>query len=356
MSGINPEQLHFLLQSAIQSPSADNRFPLRFELDGQCILIHHAQTEWGESGYKRVLAMLSLGALAENIAVAATRFNIAADFSLLPDSGQPGLVLRVKLQSDETQPDPLWQAIPLRHTSRQVWFRGPPPNADELAQLQTAVGTQPASQLHWLDAAPARKHVLALMRRAETARFRDQRLHEELFSAIRFDIGWHRSCEEGLPPGALGVEPPLRGLFALLRHWPVMRLANFVGAHHLLGFRSCYLPCRLAPNLGLLTVKKIDNASVFAAGRAFQRLWLTATQQGRDLQPMPASALYALKGAEAEGVPAALHHTLVAGWQARLGAVTPLMLFRMGRAASPSPITAGRPQPHLIGNGFPAGD
>lgn len=351
MSGINLEQMHFLLQSAIQAPSADNRHPLRFLLGEQSILVQHAQTEWDESGYKRVLALLSLGALAENLAIAASRFSIAAAFNLLPDSHQPELALRISLQPDAAQTDPLWQFIPLRHTSRRVWFRGSPLNANELAQLETAVSTQPACQLHWLDAAPERKHALALMRRAETARFHNRLLHEELFSAIRFDIGWRRTCEEGLPPGALGIEPPLRGLFALLRHWPVMRLANRVGAHHLLGLRACDLPCRLAPNLGLLAVKNTDNPSVFAAGRAFQRLWLTATQQGRVLQPMPASALYALAGVEAEGIPTELHRSLAAGWQARLGAVTPLMLFRMGRA-NPSPITAGRHRPEVTGTVF----
>ena len=189
------------------------------------------------------------------------------------------------------------------------------------------------------------------MRRAETERFHNQQLHEELFSAIRFDVGWHRACEEGLPPGALGVEPPLRGLFALLRHWPVMRLANRIGAYHVLGLRSCYLPCRLAPNLGLLAVKKTDTASVFEAGRAFQRLWLTATLQGRVLQPMPASALYALDGSTEEGIPNRLQQALKAGWQACLGGSIPLMLFRMGMAI-PSSIKAGRPQPEVESDRF----
>jgi len=127
----------------------------------------------------------------------------------------------------------------------------------------------------------------------------------------------------------------------LLRHWPVMRFVNVLGAHHMLGWRSCDLPCRLAPHLGLLAVKNSDAQSIFDAGRSFQRLWLTATRQGRALQPMPASALYALEGARAEGIPAGLQHVLAEGWKASLGGAIPLMLFRMGNA-KPSPIVAGR--------------
>lgn len=346
MGGANTEQLQYLLQSAIQAPSADNRHPVHFRLGDQCIFVHHTRTQWDGQGYKRVLDLLSLGALVENLSIAASRYGFGIKIAWLPDPGQPDLALQLDLLPETVQVDPLWQAIPLRHTCRRIRFRGPPISDDERKQIDTAVQPYSACRLHWLDAAKVRRHALALMRRAETERFHNRLLHEELFSAIRFDVGWHSTCEVGLPPGALGVEPPLRGLFALLRHWPIMRLANRIGAHHLLGWRSCDIPCRLAPHLGLLTVKKTDTTSIFVAGRAFQRLWLTATLQERVLQPMPASALYALAGAENEGVPPDLQHVLAAGWQARLGQDIPLMLFRMGRA-SPLPVKAGRPQPEL---------
>lgn len=347
MDKVDQEQLCLILESAILAPSADNFHRVRFQVTEDTIQIRYTGAAPPPGGYKQALAFLSLGAMSENLTVAASRFGIRAESLLFPDPTQPDWVVQIHLQSHQVVADPLWQAIPLRHTNRRVRFRGPKMTGAEQSELDAAAHTHPGCQLVWLDEPPLRKRALRLMRLAETERFHNRLLHEELFSAIRFDIGWRRTCEEGLPPGALGVEPPLRGLFALLRHWPVMHLANRIGAHHLLGWRSCDLPCRLAPHLGLLAVKNPDTASIFAAGRAFQRLWLMATRQGRVLQPMPASALYALEGAMDESISAGLHHTLVAGWQVCLGAVTPLMLFRMGRA-SQLPITAGRPPPEVI--------
>ena len=332
-----------LVESAIQAPSADNKHPVHFELNGGSILIHHARTDWSEQGYKRVLDLLSLGALVENLALAASQLGLGIIPRLLPDSRQPGLILRIDLEPDAVTGDPLWQAIPLRHTNRQIWFRGPKLSISQRSQFDIAVSSRAECRLHWLDGPVVRHQSIALMRRAETERFRNKLLHEELFSAIRFDVGWHSTCEEGLPPGALAVEPPLRGLFAQFRHWPVMRLANRVGAHRLLGWRSCDIPCRLTPHLGLLAVKTPDTGSVLATGRAFQRLWLTAASRGLVLQPMPASALYALDGAVKEGIPATLNQTLKEGWQANFGDSVPLMLFRMGRAPA-SAITSGRPR------------
>jgi len=56
---------------------------------------------------------------------------------------------------------------------------------------------------------------------------------------------------------------------------------------------------------------------------------------------MPASAIFALKGASGEGVPIDTRQFLANGWRSSLGDAIPLMLFRMG-FAKPLPIVAGR--------------
>jgi len=342
MKTLDQDQLHFVLESAILAPSADNQHRFRFEITDDGLRIRYTEAELPpEGGYKRVLALLSLGAVAENLAIAASRFGIGTQTVLLPDPAQPDLIMQIRLQPGQAAVDSLWEAIPLRHTNRQVRFHGPSMTAAERGELEAAAHIYPTSQLHWLDQPARRRQALRLMRRAETERFHNRLLHAELFSAIRFDVGWRTSCPEGLPPGALGVEPLLRPFFSQLRHWPVMHLANLVGAHYILGWRACALPCRLAPNLGLLAVKNTDTVTILAAGRAFQRLWLRATQQGQVLQPMPASALYALPGACEEGIPADLRQILATGWQTILPGEIPLMLFRMGHAQVPA-VTPGR--------------
>lgn len=340
----SPEQLQFILESAILAPSADNHHRIHFQVSDDSILFRLAEGSLpSEGGYKRILVLLSLGAVVENLAIAASRFGMAADTALLPDRERPALVLRVRLQAGGAEPDQLWPAVPLRHTNRRLIFRGPRMSDAQRAQLDSAVHVYPTSKLVWLDEPERRKNALRLMRQAETERFHNRILHEEMFSAIRFDVGWHSTCPEGLPLGSLGVEPPLRMFFAQLRHWPLARLANLLGTHHILGFRSCHLPCRLAPHVGLVAAENPDSQSIFNAGRSFQRLWLAATAHGRVLQPMPASALYACDGARAEGIPPALQHDLAEGWTRILGDAVPLMLFRMGFAPESSIVTGRRP-------------
>jgi hypothetical protein len=339
---MDQEQLSFILQSAILAPSADNQHRISFQVTDDVLRIYYTEAELPpQGGYKYVLALFSLGAVSENLKIAASRFGVRAETVLLPDPTRPDFVMQIHLRPDQAIIDPLWQVIPLRHTNRRVRFRGPTMTDAERGELDTAAHSYPPCQLVWLDQSAQRRRALRLMRRAESERFRNRILHKELFSAIRFEVGWYTGCVEGLPPGALEVEPPLRPFFALLHHWQVMRFVNLLGAHHMLGFRSCDLPCRLAPHLGLLAVKNFDKQSVFDAGRSFQRLWLAATAQGRVLQPMPASALYALDAAREEGITAALQHDLAEGWKVSLDRAIPLMLFRMGKA-KPSLVVAGR--------------
>ena len=344
MNHLDPDTLHFILESAILAPSADNQHRVQFGFDAtqNTLRITTEGPLPPLGGYKRALALMSLGALVENLAIAASRFGIKVATTLYPDPNQPTCVLQIHLLLNQAEANPLWPTIPLRHTNRRVFFHGAKMSSTERGELDAAAHASPDCQLHWLDGSEIRNEVLRLMRRAETERFRTQALHEELFSAIRFEAGWHASCPEGLPPGALGVEPPLRPVFSLLRHWPVMRLVNMLGTHYLMGWRACDLPCRLAPHLGLLSIRNTDDQSVFDVGRSFQRIWLTVTLQGRVLQPMPASAIFALDGAGTEGVPVELQRALKEGWNASLGEAIPLMLFRIG-FARPSSIVAGRP-------------
>lgn len=339
---LTAEQLESILESGIQAPSADNRHRLMFETDQDGINILYTGGKLPKAGgYQRVLVLLSLGAVSENLTIAAGRFGIGAECTLFLAPHRPDLAVRVDWRHRGVQADPLWMSIPKRHTNRRLVFRGPPLGPRELAGLSAQVASSSGCDLVWLDGSSLRPAALKLLRLAEAERFRNPLLHRELFSSIRFDVGWHSSCDEGLPPGALGIERPLRPVFSALAHWPRMRMLNRLGAYRMLGWRAADLPCRLAPHLGVITTPTADDVSVFAAGRAFQRVWLAATARDLALQPMPAAALYALEGARSEGIPGAVQQRLEQGWIKLVPGRRPVLLFRMGRA-TPLPVTAGR--------------
>lgn len=335
---LTQEQSQRILSDAIQAPSADNRHPFRFEITDFSLRVWFAGPSMpAPGGYKRVLLLLSLGALSENIALAASALGLRTECKLSPDASRADLLLECGWEKYQASPDPRHEAIPKRHTNRRLWFHGPKLDVPMLEGLELATRGLPGCKLQWLDEPEVRKKALRLIRLAETERFRNAALHEELFSAIRFDVGWSKTSKEGLPPGALEVEWILRPVFKLMRHWPVMRAFNLFGAHVTMGYRAAWLPCRLSPHLGLIAAEKTDDQSIYTAGIALQRIWLTATGLELSFQPFPASALYALPGAVKESVPMNLQLELAQGWQKILPAgAVPVILFRLGRAKPPS--------------------
>ncbi|MCW5626528.1 MAG: hypothetical protein KIT73_17570 [Burkholderiales bacterium] len=329
-----------ILEAAIRAPSADNQHPLRFETTGDVIRIR-AEGEYVSAPFlRRILTQISFGAVVENLSLRAASLGFHASTAWFPDAGDASLIATIIIgQSSGAQDDGLAAAIEARQTNRAVLFRGPMLSEPERRALAADVAATPSVAMHWLDG-DLRGPALRLIRTAETERFRDRELHRELFSCIRFDVGWNRSCAEGLPPACLGVEPFLRPAFALLRHWPIMRALGFIGGAGILGLRSAYLPCRLAPHLIALSVGDVSPTNAVSIGRAFQRIWLRLTTLGCAVQPFAASPLYALEGNSA--IRGTLRQRLRAGWSDILGPdATPLMVLRTGHCA-PAAVQSGR--------------
>ncbi len=380
--------LHQILTAGIQAPSAENKHYFWLEVGVDTVTLHATDSaSWTAQPDRKMLALMSFGAVVENITLRAAAMGLATHARWWPaqaaastsTSTSTSATTRVVVLSWQTAApvfDPLDGAISTRHTNRRFYQRAALQHS-VLAALSLAANAMSGARVHWLAQGTQRSQALRLIRIAETERFRRAGLHHEMFSAIRFERGWDGTVLEGLPPAALQVEPPMRWPFAWLRHWNVMRAADAIGAHYALGLRAGYLPCALAPHLGLVTADAeagfgtdsrtgsdtdpgaepgtgADAAHV-QAGRAFQRLWLAAEHLGLALQPMAAATVLTNQISRADWVSSStqkrlaegLHALKVDSGTAAIGARA-CMLFRVGRAQAPSAVAGRRPLEHFL--------
>lgn len=336
------ESLLEIARSGVLAPSADNQHVFRIEL-GQATIRLWPTTDFAAEieRHRRVLGLLSLGAVVENMQLRAGELGLVAQVSWFP-SGSTGPIADLVLHPTETTSgDRLAAAIPARHTNRRM-YRGPGLSDTETMQLNAAVAPVAGVRLVWLHG-NLRRRALGLIWRAESERFLRQRLHEELFSSIRFDLPWHETADRALPPGSLEVEAPMRPMFKAMRHWALMRRLSWVGAHRLLGLRAGWLPCWQAPALAVLTTPLPTEQGALAVGAAFERLWLRASLLDLALQPMAASVVLPLQSSADGGASDKLRSALATGWQSITQGHTPLMVFRLGRAARPAITTSRLP-------------
>ncbi|MBH9576532.1 hypothetical protein I7X39_06415 [Inhella sp. 1Y17] len=327
-----------LAQAAASSPSADNSIRWRLHFSGLQAAIR--TPDLGQlAATRRRLDLISLGCVVESLRARSAELGLLMQFQWHEDRGTEPLSLTFT-RTPHQAPDPLGAYLAGRHSNRTPFYRGPKLTATQQTDLANELRPISGASLSWMDAAELRAQATSLIRAAEVERFRNKELHEELFSAVRFDLGWTETCEEGLPPGSLAVGLLERPGFKLMRHWSVQRAFNLLGVHHVLGLRSAAIPARTAPHLVVLGGTGPEHEAALSAGRALLRIWTRANAMGLAAQVLAASPLYALAGATA--VPEKLQAKLAAGWHSLTPASTPFIVLRLGHAAAPA-VRAGRP-------------
>ncbi|MDB5820014.1 MAG: hypothetical protein JWQ11_3654 [Rhizobacter sp.] len=341
-----------VLQAGLLAPSAENKHYLAFQIvDAETVDLFSTDTPtWDEQKHRKLLAMVAYGAVVENMSLKAGQLGHELDVDWLPSSSSPELMANIRLRPSLAEADPLAAWLAKRHTNRRFFDRKPA-SATSLKHLSMAADGVDGARLVWMDSPSLRRTALKAIRLAETERFKRRKLHAEMFTSIRFESGWKSTLDEWLPPSTLEVEPPMRGGFASLRHWPLMRLASLTGAHHGLGFRSGYLPAAMAPHLGVIAVAASgSDQDAFAAGRALQRVWIAAAAEGLEFQvyaaPVALSRQAPGNGWVSPATRAQLNHWLKELMPAP--DLVPFMFFRLGHAKPPTHVTGRKPLDHYL--------
>ena len=126
-----------------------------------------------------------------------------------------------------------------------------------------------------------------------------------------------------------------------------------LGASVVLGLRAAWLPCRLAPHLGVVLSNGSPDRLELDAGRALERAWLAATALDLAFQPMAAPTALERQCPGGGWVSPRVRERLEAGLE-RIAAgrgARPCMLFRLGRAAPPSVATQRLPLEGYVDGG-----
>lgn len=275
-----------ILDLARWAPSGDNTQPWRFEIvDEHRFVIHGHDTRehcvYDLDGHP---SQLSIGALIETAAIAATAHGLRLEVSRRPDSPETHPLFDATLVPDAgLRPSPLVDAIPRRSVQRKPFDT----TALSATQRQALDAAMPAGyRLHWLDTPALRRQAARLM-------FSNARIRltiPEAYEVHRQIIHWGaRYSEDRVPSQALGVDAMSVAIMRFGMHsWQRVSFLNrFAAGTVLPRLQMDWWPAlRCAAHVAILAdapPRGIDDH--VAAGRAVQRLWLTITQQGLQHQP-----------------------------------------------------------------------
>jgi hypothetical protein len=354
MSHLSESTIERIITAAHEAPSGDNMRPWTFRVSGESIEVFFEEKSLMDSivySIPPILPgdMISLGALAENIRIAASGEHLNTEIESVAEAGT--VMMRIRLSDSNETVDPLLPTLPTRRTDRRPFEQtavseSVRERADSYARLY-------GGKIVWVDDVSERSRVARLAESFERVLWRNPVLRKYISSSFRFGS----DAKEGITLAHMGLgwrQFFFPTFFRLAQRIPVLFV--FMGLFSGWNMKALV---RKSAAVGVLILEKSceQRQTYFDGGRALERLWLSLNADGIALQP-----LYGLGGiifnqrlkvggfSESETIwqTGAIHmlQELFPG----LEQGTPIIFFRIGKSVlSPLPSVPHQP-PHIIWN------
>ena len=214
---------------------------------------------------------------------------------------------------------------------------------DLVEQLSDSIQPFPSVQVDWLTDWEAIRQLADLVGQGNRMRFEHQPFHDEFYHNMRFTEWDAKRTNDGLDVATLQLPFGVAPILFVLRKWTRMRLANLLGFSWGVA-RQAAKEVRGSDTVGILTVDAASASEFLTGGRAFERLWLTATSLGLALHPTASLPVFLAHAQRTDCAQLLPHHAQCSREMVdqffrlcpSLRGRTVQMVFRLGYAAPPS--------------------
>ncbi|HEY6728800.1 MAG TPA: Rv1355c family protein [Polyangiaceae bacterium] len=292
---LDPRTLDALVEAALRAPSGANEQPWTWCVRGPNLWLV-GRARFGESllNYGDIATQLAVGAATENLVLRAHQLGFSVK---LERNVEHAAVVGFRFFGGSERPrgaeshayDALASAIEARHTNRRRTAGGTLAS-DALAALSAVAASVPRCKLQFVSDRPALAEVADVAARAERIRMLHPAGHDDMVREIRWTLEEAEATRDGIDLRTLDLSATelcglklLRspGVPALLKRWRGGRGLEKLTKSSLLASSA----------VGLLTTSQQTAQGRVDAGRALERIWLSATELGISLQPHTAAVL-----------------------------------------------------------------
>ena len=281
-----PEPIGAILDLARWAPSGDNTQPWRFEIVGE----HHFVVHGFDTREHCVYdidgrpSQMSIGGLLETVHITASGYKLSADIRLRADASEVAPKFDVFLRpAPEVRSHPLLAFVRERCVQRRP-LRTRPLSMTEKGVLESAAG--PGYRIDWIEGWRNRLEMARIL----FANGKVRLTMPEAYAVHRDAIEWGvRFSEDRIPDQAVGLDPLTVHIMRwAMKSWKRVDFVNSLpggtlGPRIQLDFLPA-LSC--AAHLVIRADRAPDSLAEWVeAGRAMQRVWLTATSLGLQMQP-----------------------------------------------------------------------
>ncbi len=278
------EDIKEIIELGTYAPSGDNSQPWRFVIDNNRVDIFiipskdHPILNVGSAG-----TYLSLGALLENMKLAASTRNLTSEIKILPETlSSPSA--QITFTTGATTPDPLAQYIKARHTNRKSYKRIK--LLDEHYQILESIEPSNSNiKIKIISDRISLKNLADASSAMEQIALETKELHHFFFKDIIWTKKESLAGKEGLYIKSLELPAPIELLFSIIKHWKFAKIFNLIGFSKIASLGNAQTYNNASAHIAI-SIKSDTPQDFIEAGRTTQKIWLSATKLGLAVQPV----------------------------------------------------------------------
>lgn len=293
IDGLSPD-FERILEAGNNAPSGENCQPWHFVVRGDAVEVRllperdQSAYSWGQRA-----SYLANGAVIENIAVVASAEGYRAEVRYFPDASDAWHTATITLVKDASVvPDPLAAFVATRVSNRKA-YKEDALTSDERAALEESARDSGAA-FALVEAREAIKRLGRAGSTNEEVMLANRSLHQFFFSHVSWTKEEDDEKKVGFYIKTLELPPPAEAMFKVFRHWPVMRVLSAIGFNRVVAAQNAATNAAAAA-VGAVMTDGTEPLDFVRAGRAVERLWLTATSRGLSFQPLAGIPFFKLK-------------------------------------------------------------
>ena len=288
-----------ILELAIHAPSGENCQPWRFEVRDNTVSVYNIPERdnslysWGQRA-----SYVAHGALLENIYIAAPAFGYTPQVTLFPDSTKPDYVVHITFQESQSATSPLYPFIKERVTNRRPYkkFTLTEEQHKEFSRISEGIDR---GRILFLEKDEDKKTVAQAVAGNERILFENPLMHKFFYDHITWTESEDREKKIGFYIKTFELPPPAQGMFKLAKNPGFVRNVNKIGFSKLIAKQNAKVYAS-ASAMGTVIMPSNSAQDFLLAGRLMQRIWLTATKLGLNLQPLT-GILFLMQKIEGDG-------------------------------------------------------
>lgn len=285
---IDRETIRSIISSGTLAPSGDNSQPWYFRVSDDTIFVFQIPNKDNPFlNFHLSGTHIAIGAVIENICIAATTCALTAQVTLFP--GEADCVAKIDLLQNNPPHDPLADAISLRHTNRKNYEQTPLPN-DLKVHILTEASVQEGVRAV-ISEGDAMQKLGHAGSRAEVAILENHELHQLLFGNVVWTKEEEQAKHEGLFVDTLEFAPPQKFFFRLCGNWKIMSFLNKLGFAKFVSNDNAKKYGTGAAFVAIITSNNTSEDFV-KAGRSMERVWLLLNQSGYAVHPITATLFF----------------------------------------------------------------